>query len=801
MALSDTLLISMGLLTIAIIASGLFRKVSIPYTVILVIIGIALSEFSTSWHILTALDHFKLTPELVFFIFLPALIFESGLNLNARVLIKNLAPVLTLAVPALLISTGIIGLGIWLILDIDLTIALLFGALISATDPVAVVALFKEIGAPMRLNVLVEGESLFNDATAIVVFGILVAMVVSGEALTVMGVGEAAVDFIWVFLGGTVVGTIIGLIISEIMSRLHIDRSGILTLSLVMAYSSFIIAEHVLHVSGVMATVTAAITLGSFGINRLPIGSEDSLEEIWEFIALVANSLLFLLVGLSIELGHLLEYAGAISIAVILVIAARAATVYSLVPMTTRFFRLPVVTKNEQHIMWWGGLKGGLAIAIVLSIPETVGNREMLITLTLGVVLFTLLINASTIRPLMRRLKMDQMTADEISELHQGYQIANNRAIMELQQFSHNQLLNADQLNELQDKIERQLHEEFQSEHPDLAKRRTYLLALQTELDTLDELFHHDLIKQYTYLDIRNTLMMDRERHDQTTDSRALPMAKISIFVKLEHYLLHWLSERNWTSSFLKKYQHNRLNQRLQRDIAGVILCNAVLEQLKQAENLDPDETEALRQLYQSRLDRRKGRLEEIKQSFPEFFNQYEDNVYSRAALVAAMNKLEQALHHGQIGNKAYQRIASQLDDLIENLSESDMNAGQKGLFENIQHLKLFENLSFDAIQLLKDRIHEVTYLKNDTIIKASDKVEALYIIWQGKVSVQSNDEHYELSENDYFGHSTRDKSKLAKPMLVSALIPTTLYRLTLKDINKLSQMNNELKNLFDGIK
>ena len=162
MPLSEVVLIVMGLLTVAMLAAGLCRNLPIPYTVFLVIIGMVLGGLARQVPEMEMLLEFQLTPEIVLFIFLPALIFESAFNLNARQLLKDLVPVLTLAIPALLISTAIIGISLWLVLGIDLMIALLFGALISATDPVAVIALFKELGAPERLTILVEGESLLN---------------------------------------------------------------------------------------------------------------------------------------------------------------------------------------------------------------------------------------------------------------------------------------------------------------------------------------------------------------------------------------------------------------------------------------------------------------------------------------------------------------------------------------------------------------------------------------------------------------------------------------------------------------
>ncbi|MBL4762319.1 MAG: cation:proton antiporter, partial [Gammaproteobacteria bacterium] len=341
MPLSEVLLISMGLLTIAIVAAGLFRDFSIPYTVLLVVIGLGLSELTKTWHWLMPLQEFRLTPDLVFFVFLPALIFESGLSLDARQLIKDLAPVLTLAIPALLISTFLVGVGVWLLVDINFIIALLFGALISATDPVAVVTLFKELGAPLRLNVLVEGESLFNDATAIVVFGFLLAMVVDGTHFSLVNSGAALLEFFRVFIGGVLVGVVIGLLVSEILFRLQCQVSAVITMSLVAAYGSFIISEYLLHVSGVMATVFAAIVLNVYGLTRISGDVKPILNETWEFVGLVANSFLFLLVGLSIDASSLITSSGLILVVVCIVLLARAATVYTLLPITTRLFKLP----------------------------------------------------------------------------------------------------------------------------------------------------------------------------------------------------------------------------------------------------------------------------------------------------------------------------------------------------------------------------------------------------------------------------------------------------------------------------
>ena len=352
MPLSESILVLMVLLTTGIVASGLFRNLPVPYTVILVVIGMVLANLSKIWPPLELLTHFHLTPDLVLFVFLPALIFESALSLNARQLIKDIAPVLVLAVPALLFSTFAVGLGVWMLLPVEFIVALLFGALISATDPVAVIALFKELGTPERLTILVEGESLLNDATAIVIVGILLGlMTTTGSGFEILG--DATSQFIVVFFGGILVGMGFGFVISWLMAKFAQETSAVLILSLVLAYMSFAIAEHILHVSGVMAVVSCAIILGAFGIARLPHETVVAMHEAWEFIAHICNTLLFLFVGLLVDLGSLVGILGIIIAVVLFVHLSRASMIYSLVPLAVKAFKLPKVTPGERHVVCW----------------------------------------------------------------------------------------------------------------------------------------------------------------------------------------------------------------------------------------------------------------------------------------------------------------------------------------------------------------------------------------------------------------------------------------------------------------
>jgi CPA1 family monovalent cation:H+ antiporter len=789
MSLSESIMIAMALLSSAIIAAGLFRKISIPYSVLLVIIGLALAELENLWAPMQALHEFRLSPELVFFVFLPALIFESGLSLDARRLMKDLMPILALAIPALLISTLLVGGALFFLIDLDLRVALLFGALISATDPVAVVALFKELGAPARLNVLVEGESLFNDATAIVVFGILLAMTLDGGDMGLVDVGAAIVEFLRVFIGGALVGVLIGLAISELLYRLQSPVSAILTMSIVTAYSSFILAEHYLHVSGVMATVTASLSLSIYGLTRIPTQVRPVLTETWEFIGLVANSLLFLLVGLSIDLQNLVQHAALILLAVVVVQLARAVSVYSMTPATTRLFRLPRVSMAECHIMWWGGLKGGLAIAIVLSIPETLAGRELLISLTLGVVLFTLLVNAWSIRPLMSRLGLDRLNADEESEL--------DFAIHHASRESADLIASYNELGVVSDTIARKIRKDSTSKlgAPDRHasdqrdRRKAELAARHIEAETVEQLYRQGLISQYTLMDLRNSLQLGSDNHngDKTPN----------IFQRIEMRILKSLREKNWAARLLARYQQRRLAFIIQRNIASALMARNVIQRLAQRDDLAPNARDTTLQQYEQHYAKRQQRLETLRNDFQDSFKRIEKVIFQRAALFTALATAEQDLHHGEIGVKAYNRVNERIKAKIEALDQN-VASGELDVSQAIAATPLFGGLSEHALKQLARHAQSVNFLRGDIIIGEREKGDALYIVLHGQATASvgppgAQRQLGSIEQGDFFGEMAL-LGEHVRTATVTANSAMTLLRLTRRDVLEAAQHNQEIQ-------
>lgn len=798
MPLSEIVLIVMGLLTVAMIVAGVCRNIPIPYTVILVIIGIGIGHLGRHYEGMHDLLSFQLTPELVLFLFLPALIFESAFNLDARKLVKDLAPVMVLAIPALLISTFVVGIGLWTFMDISFVLALLFGALISATDPVAVVALFKELGAPQRLTVLVEGESLLNDATAIVIFNIILGLAIGGAAMTAADAGYAVMEFFRVFLGGILVGVLIGLFLSELLYRMNMGISAYLIMSIVLAYASFTIAEHSLHVSGVMSVVAASITMGVFGVSRIPQAAMHLVRETWEVIALVFNSLLFLLVGLSVDVSQLFGRMDAILIAVVFVMIARAVSVYTMVPATTRAFNLPLVTWGERHIMWWGGLKGGLAIAIVLSIPLTMPGRDMLLDMTLGVVMFSLLVNAPTIRPLMQRLGIDRLTDDEHAELNHALVNARQNAERILEKIHRIGLISTSTRQLIQKKNNQVFEvEEWEGEY-EQGLRHLYITALRIELEENKFLYDIGLIQQYTYLDIKNTLYRDRDTWLSDPDKQVMRQEAQapSLFLSLENALIKRMREHDFVAGLLSRYQYIRLSQRLQRDIAGILISNAVLEMLDKDQHFNAEDKKKVRQVYKKRLQRRKERLREIAAEFPDFYLRYETRLYTRVSLITAGHYAEQAYQDGEIGAKVFSRIERRVREATAQLPRISNPVPRLKPSDLIGTVPLLTGLPEHLLERLSQRARPVTFLVDDVVIGEGDRGDALYIISSGVVVVTrsgSDEPIAELRDGDFFGEMALlgDQKRTAT---VKARTPSTLLRLTRKDVLELAEEDPELK-------
>lgn len=387
-------------LLMAVYTASLAKRLGLPFSALLVIEGFLGSELVVALGFDLGLRwyHFH---DLVFFVLLPVLIFESALNIDVRLLLKNLVPILILAMPIMLLSTLIIAVllyyGIGHALGFPIIAALLTGAILSATDPVAVLDVFKQIKAPARLSTLVDGESLFNDATVIVLFGLFVAFA-QMDAGSFSGL-DALQEFVFVFFGGIIVGLVLG-VVFMLLYRVASGSFAKSLISIISAYSAFLVAEHFLHVSGVMAVLVTGLSISWERCKR--VEASQFVEKLWEFNAYLANILIFLLVGVTITVEMFTSHWLAMLIGIVSVLIARAVGIFVVLPLVSKLPSIEPISRGYQAIIFWGGLRGAVVVALALSIPLELEYWYTVQSIAYGVVLFTLFVQAPTIKVLMK---------------------------------------------------------------------------------------------------------------------------------------------------------------------------------------------------------------------------------------------------------------------------------------------------------------------------------------------------------------------------------------------------------------
>lgn len=399
-----TVTLVIELLLIASLVAVVTRRLRLPYTVALVVVGLLLTSQQPGYTV-------GLTPQLILALFVPPLVFEAAFHIELHQLRENLVALLVLTVPGVLLATLITGLVVAAGVNLPLPSALVFGALMSATDPVAVVALFRAIGVPRQLTFLVESESLLNDGTSIVIFNVALAAALPAVELVAAGPGEpgagfnlavAVLDFARVSLGGIGIGLGLGWLVSRLIAQLD-DYLIETTLTTVLAFGSYLAAES-LHVSGVLAVVAAGIVNGNIGPRGMSPTTRIVLFNFWEYLAFVTNSLVFLLIGLDVNIRALSSQLGPIGVAVAGVLVSRAVTVYGLAGLLKLRGQGPSL--RYQHVLFWGGLRGAIGLALALSLPPAIADRDLLRVMAFGVVLFTLLAQGTTMQLLLRGLKL-----------------------------------------------------------------------------------------------------------------------------------------------------------------------------------------------------------------------------------------------------------------------------------------------------------------------------------------------------------------------------------------------------------
>ncbi len=789
------------MLVIAASASVMSRKLRLEYTVLLVAVGIGLAWAGRKWpDALGLFSQLEVSPDLIMFVLLPALIFESALHLNGRELRQNLVPVVALAVPGLLMSTVVTGVVVWLATGIDLAYALLLGSILSATDPVAVVSLFKRLGAPSRLTVLVEGESLFNDATAIVLSRILLGVIAAG-VMTGATVLQGLVDFVIVFAGGFLVGLIMAMAVAWLLGRIRSDANVEITLTTILAYLSFIVAEELFHLSGVMAVVAAGLTVGGLGQAKISPEVKEYFEHFWEYMGYVATAIIFLLVGLRTDLAGLASVADILAWVVLGMLVSRALSVFGLMPVINRLFGAELVAPKYRMVMYWGGLRGAIALAIVLSLPDFELKRQF-VDVVIGAVLFTLIVQGLSIQALVKKLGLDVPPLSDRFARLEGALSAQRRALQRIPELLQGGLFRAATADKVQKSVAEQTRdlerklESLRSREID-ARKEKELLALRglaEEKAVYLELFAkgHLTERAFRALNQMLVLQMDAIRfkgsysdvHTQETTGKRFANWLVSVLGRVPGMagFVESISLQRIALDYEMAWGHFQSSAH----VLGNLQKLASREQLSEG-------VEELSERYRHWNDVARQQLDDAAAQYPEFVNAVQERLAQRMILLAQDEALEEQVHNGLMPRGMGEAMAAAVREDARRLTGGEVARLRIEPHELLRKVPFLAGVGEEEVEQIVDRLQPFTAAGRQRIFSEGEQGDSLYLIARGVVRVSVGEGDSEravatLIAGDFFGEMAllNDAPRAAN---ITAMTPCTMYRLKRSDVLKLMMM------------
>ena len=794
------------LLLVAATVMALSKRVKIPFTVLLVLVGAGITIIADTFadqHIavLSMLRGLSLSPDLILYVFLPTLIFESAFNLNARQLWQNIIPILTLAVPGLLLSTGIIGGILLLTTSIPVLPALLLGAILSATDPVAVIAVFKQLGAPRRLTVLVEGESLFNDATAIVLAGILIAGIGAGVGQHNADIPAAVIEFLAVFFGGLLVGWVLGFATGTLLGLVRADVYIETTLTTILAYASFLIAEQVFHVSGVVAVVAAGLTLGSWGRIKISPSVRQYVDHFWEYMSFVATALIFLMVGMRVNFGELLVSSNILPWVILGMLLSRAIVIYGMIPLSNQLSERESTSRAYQTVMYWGGLRGAIALAIVLSIPAF-EYSELFIALVMGAVLFTLLVQGLSIEWLVARLGLSKPPlSDRIAESEVNI-TATQQAATSLRELQSGGFFSAAIAARLQQQCDDALTEQRKAlkhlRNDELTQGQEivllYLRCYGNEQAQYNDLYSKGHLSEAAVRRLMTSLTAQIESvkfldEAQLASSNKLPQPDLDKH-RFSDGLIHLLEGIPGLSTLTERYRLEDIAIAYEESWARFHACMSVLTdmgKLKQLTRLDDVIFDGVRSQYENWMEQAEQSIHDMAEQYPEFVGSMQERLGKRLILLSET----EAIHSEEVqGNIPYDLAEKMQEQRLQSLWDlrgqeiARLKVAPEELLRKIPFFAEVPESEFDELTRKMKR-HSVT--AGEKVIQQGEAGDSLYMIARGVVRISRNVNGSEVNlatliAGDFFGEVAllHDEKRTAT---VTSMSPCTFYVLERNDL------------------
>ncbi len=627
----------------------LTRKTSFPYTVALLLIGFC-AQFLT--HILHLESHVELSPDVIFTVLLPILLFEGAFHINFHQFRLQFKTITAFATFGLLVSIFVVAFGLSYFTGFDFRAALLFGAIISSTDPIAVLALFKHLGGPKRLALLADGESMFNDATGVVAFKVISVFILANQAFTTEAVLNGFGNFVYIFTGSIIFGLILGYVTSIFIAKVKNDPLVESTLTVALAIGSFIFAEHFFHLSGVISTVMAGITLSHVGRTRISRSVIHFIEELWGFLGFISVSLVFFFAAYNLDLSIFADNIYLVAAAIAMVLVARAISIYgtALITNNIAFFRdEPNIPFNWLHILNWGGLRGVIPLVLVYSLPESYEYRDEMLAFTLGSLLFTLIINGLSIKTLLLRLGLNKPTKEEEIVQNEVEIFETEKKIHQLEALDKKEFEKkaiADTIKNLRLEQKNRVKTLNKLGTSDNVLKSMRLQAIQIQRDTIEGLFEKDYINENVYYeyDAQLDLQQDALEYPITygqhygMEQLGVMSSRISYRNKLKK-MREIVKPLPLLRKLLKKSEDEASIERFSLTKARVIANNEVMSYLHRCKNVfakNPEFLESIKtveKMYHHFLEQNALELEKLLKKNPRLLAKYQSTLLNSLVL------------------------------------------------------------------------------------------------------------------------------------------------------------------------
>jgi len=780
-----------AIISILLVISSITKLISkysqIPFTVLLVIAGFLIS-FVTKNHqgMFGQLANYQGYPDILLYVCLPTLIFEAAFSMDGRLLKQNILPILALAVPGLFISTTLIGIFVSALTPLNFLTALLLGSILSATDNVAVIAIFRQIGVPKRLAILVEGESLFNSSTGFVVLKTILFVMFASSFTTEHLIIDSIYQFSWNFFGGIFVGLVTSFITGYVIMWMEEELLIVISLTVILAYASFILAEVVLSVSGVMAAITSGVVMAYWRKTKFTPDAENYTSKILEFLTYIVNSLIFLMVGFSINPAILIKSLPIIMIVIVSMLTARAVMVFGLIPVLAKIPNFVPINRRFQTITWWGGIQGAIGLTMVLSISNLVPEHELLVSIVMGVVLFTIIVQGSSMGRLIHWLRLDRLLlSDRFAEIAAEI-AAENMTLAQIPALQNGGLFSMQIAKQLQSDCEKTIkkksmelqHLEDTNLSDEKEKKLLFLSCLAKEKYLYYEMLGNGTLSQQAYLVLNH--MVDMEIDSMRFHGK---VTKGISTLQLNHllYELGFLEKIPLLSSVVNRLRIHYTITDYEEKWGAYQSCIAVLEYLNNKEiKIKNGLIKEVMDKYLEWHNATKKYLDYVANQFPEFVNDMQNRFAKRNLLYAKYESINNQVKQGLIPQSVADRITKKYIAEIHKLGNERPEKMRLNPLDLLRNVPLFKNIPDDNLMLILPLLKEYHALPGEYIIRQGGMDDALYLIVRGVIRVIKeregvNSEIATLIAGDFIGEQAL-LHHVMRTATCKAITPCILY-------------------------